>query len=104
MARPGGLEPPTTGLENRCSIRLSYGRAINKRCLSVRKASPVILSPFASLRANCAKDLHPDAGFPGPRDNILRPPEGVLRMTSLTTRYTLTDLVTFTGRFFAAEA
>ena len=27
MARPGGLEPPTTGLENRCSIRLSYGRA-----------------------------------------------------------------------------
>jgi hypothetical protein len=25
--RPGGLEPPTVGLEIRCSIRLSYGRS-----------------------------------------------------------------------------
>src|SRR5688572_9555924 len=26
MVRPEGLEPPTGGLEIRCSIRLSYGR------------------------------------------------------------------------------
>src|SRR5207342_1494564 len=28
LARPAGLEPTTTGLEGRCSIRLSYGRQI----------------------------------------------------------------------------
>ena len=26
QSRPGGLEPPACGLENRCSILLSYGR------------------------------------------------------------------------------
>src|SRR5438034_7608897 len=31
MVRPGGVEPPTLGLEVRCSIQLSYGRMWGRR-------------------------------------------------------------------------
>src|ERR1700688_3455590 len=68
MARPEGIEPPTLCLEGRCSIRLSYGRA-------VRYCNPIIeLTAFAFLlfevltlrRAqNCA---HP---------TLARPPRGL---------------------------
>ena len=30
LAVPGGLEPPTNGLGNRCSVLLSYGTAVGR--------------------------------------------------------------------------
>ena len=38
-SRPGGLEPPTVGLEIRCSIRLSYGRLARQSNRAARRCN-----------------------------------------------------------------
>ena len=40
MARQGGLEPPTDGLEGRCSVQLSYWRT-NGRGERIRTSDPL---------------------------------------------------------------
>jgi hypothetical protein len=49
MARPDGLEPPTTWFEARCSIQLSYGRAVGR--LSCR--CPVDDNPSRRRAGTC---------------------------------------------------
>src|SRR5215470_542197 len=49
--RPGGFEPPTLGLEGRCSVQLSYGRALLRNNLR-RRPPEANRALFAMLMAN----------------------------------------------------
>jgi hypothetical protein len=54
MEAPGGVEPPTNGLGNRCSIQLSYGAISFKARELVRKANAASVKGSPDLNASFA--------------------------------------------------
>jgi hypothetical protein len=54
MAAPEGLEPPTLGSEDQCSIQLSYGAAIN---LANSTRAPASAAPVhSSSKKHCCSE------------------------------------------------
>ena len=62
LARPAGLEPATSCLEGRCSIRLSYGRTAYKvgRGRGIRTPDPLLPKQMRYQTAPCPDINQPD--------------------------------------------
>ena len=48
-ARPAGLEPATYGLEDRCSVQLSYERIIHEPSTNLQLAVPLARTKVRSI-------------------------------------------------------
>lgn len=67
MARPEGLEPPTTWFEARYSIHLSYGRGANAGTgeVHILYKVPHVCASWDSLKTISANNAGPARGDPG---------------------------------------
>ena len=61
MVRPEGFEPPTAGLEIRCSVLLSYGRKAKVHPAHFAKLTynPIQVKPFSARSAKAAAAARP---------------------------------------------
>ena len=74
LARREGFEPPTGGLEIRCSVQLSYRRAVCVRCGTVLAARTPFRSDTVSLRHRSRRSRYADRDWSGREDSNLRLP------------------------------
>ena len=108
MARLEGIEPPTHGLEGRCSIRLSYRRVQASDSLPdtiprpSRKSPPTRSGPPTPRRAAGHRSGVPAAVTTAPPQNgtrtlavtrVLTPSAAALRLSTMRSKMALDDLV-----------
>ncbi len=72
LARPGGLEPTTRGLEGRCSIQLSYGRSKARTLARASHRHEELTCPQAPCPS--ALPCPPECPRPGSRHDSSAPP------------------------------
>jgi hypothetical protein len=57
MEAPGGVEPPTNGLGNRCSIQLSYGATLSSLLHPLQFTTAGFDAAKATMHVHCGRHI-----------------------------------------------